>query len=358
MSEFFEKASEKCPVTIITGFLGSGKTRFLSELLSSGAITNAAVIINEFGEFSLDHLLVEYTRDQIFELPDGCLCCSANGELTNRMMELIDKKQRQQIDFDHLIIETSGLADTTNLVANLWNHPAIRNHFQLSGIITVISAIEWSQIQTGFIEAEGQLAIGDGIIITKTDLLPEFSANQQLAHLKAIIESVNKTAKCYVAPLSSQQLVQVVNPFTDISNHSVDHAIVAKSHNLLSYHTCSLHHNLPIPLSTIEFFMDILLTRHADILLRAKGLVLSRENPDRPLVVQAVGSTLSPFSWLKAWDMDPQTRLTLIHTGKNNDIFEELFNNILNIPSIDQPDKAALSNNPLSITGLGSFPPK
>ena len=339
---------------IITGFLGAGKTSFLAKLLSLDEMSNTAVIINEFGEIGLDHLLIDYVHDQISQLPNGCLCCSARGELIEKLLDLADGKLNGLRDFDRIIIETTGVADTANLVENLWKNSQLIQKFQLARIITIVSALEWQNPNAG--EFGNQLAICDTVIISKADLLDRHSRDEDLAHLVAEIELINPSADHYLAPLSPTKLKEFINPASQIPFQS--QTPDDRFHNTNFYKTCTLQHNSPIKLGTIEIFMNLLLTRHGDTLLRSKGLVFTAQRPATPLVFQTVKSTPSPFTWLKQWEGEPQTQITLIHTSRSNRIFLELFSSILDIPTLDQPDKAALEDNPLSITGIGRFRPE
>ena len=345
------------PITIITGFLGAGKTRFLSQLLALPDMQNTLVVINEFGEFSLDHMLVENvtarTNEQIFELPNGCLCCSAQGELVEKLISLFEQKQAGALNFNRLIIETSGVTDTKILVENLWNIDEIRQCYNLSKVITLVSALEWSQSQTRFDEVGQQLAISDVILISKSELLPVKTRDQEMAILLSEIELNSAAVPIHILPLEINQLKKVYEYcgenqiLKNVANNNHTHAQI--------YKTFTLQSNNPISESTIELFMNTLLSKYPDNLLRVKGLVYTIENPQQPLVVQAVKSTLSPPTWLTGWNAPPATCLTVIHTGNVSKQITALFEGYLNIPGIDQPDKAALSDNPLSITGLGKF---
>ena len=340
-------------VTIITGLLGSGKTSFLSHLLTTRQMAHCAVIINEFGEIGLDHLLVEYTHEEIFALPNGCLCCGARGQLIDKMLNLANENSQGSVNFKRLIIETSGIADTSNLIQNLWNNSQIATRFRLSNIITLVSAHEWSSSRNIYNEADAQLAISDKIVISKSDMLASKTRDQELAHLISQVEMINATADYYISPLSPENLQEIcssgIKKFPEINRaKGIDH-------NTNSYNSCTLRHDLPVPINTIELLMEILLSRHGEDLLRVKGLVLTCENRNKPMLIQAVNTTLSPFSWLKQWSEIASTQITLIHRGKSNQIFHDLFDSLLNKPAIDQPDKAVLRENPLSIPGLGEF---
>ena len=345
------------PITIITGFLGAGKTRFLSQLLALPDMQNTLVVINEFGEFSLDHILVEnvtaQTNEQIFELPNGCLCCSAQGKLVEKLVSLFEQKQAGTLNFNRLIIETSGVTDTRILVENLWNINQIRQCYNLSKVITLVSALEWSQSQTQFDEVGQQLAISDVILVSKSDLLPAKTHDQELAALVSEIELNSAAVPIHILPLEFSQLNEICEyggenkVLKNVANNNHAHS--------QTYKTFTLQSNIPISESTVDLFMNTLLSKYPDNLLRVKGLVYTIENPQQPLVVQAVKSTLSPLTWLTRWSAPPSICLTVIHTGNVSKQITALFEGYLNIAKIDQPDKAALSDNPLSITGLGKF---
>ncbi len=345
------------PITIITGFLGAGKTRFLSQLLALPDMQNTLVVINEFGEFSLDHMLVEnittQSSEQIFELPNGCLCCSAQGELVEKLVSLFEQKQAGTLSFNRLIIETSGVTDTKILVENLWNINEIRQCYSLSKVITLVSALEWSHNQTQFDEVGQQLAISDVILISKSDLLPVKTQDQELVNLVSEIELNSAAVPVHVLPLK----IDLLNKTCEYSGENKILKNVTNNNHAHSqtYKTFTLQSNNPISEGTIELFMNTLLSKYPDNLLRVKGLVYTIENPQQPLVVQAVKSTLSPLTWLTRWSAPPSICLTVIHTGNVSKQITALFEGYLNIAKIDQPDKAALSDNPLSITGLGKF---
>jgi len=347
------KMKQPIPITIITGFLGSGKTSFLSRLLTAKNMSNSAVIINEFGEFGLDHLLVEQVDEQIFELPNGCLCCSARNELVDKMLDLAERRICNKLNFSRLIIETSGISDPVILIHNIWNEPRIRTLFQLSNIITLVSAVEPAHSPHGIEKAGSALAISDTILISKSDLLPAKSRDRDLAHLLSRIELLNTGASCHILPLSVDQLNDITNNnpmIAEPKNQQIPHP----GHSI-SCRTLTLTHPHPLPVATVISLLDALLSRYREDMLRIKGLALTTEIPDCPLVIQAVGSILSPSIRLNKWIDLPQTRLTVIHTGNIARDIIALFEGFLNIPRPDQPDRTAIVENPLSIPGLGTF---
>jgi G3E family GTPase len=353
MLEPVKTQSHQLPILIVTGFLGAGKTSFISKLLTLKFMANSAVILNEYGEIGLDHILVDSVNDQIIDLPNGCLCCSSSSALSEKLMALSVDNRDGRINIDRIIIETSGITDTTNLIQFLWNNTQIRESFQLSNVLTIISALGWKDSQIDFQEAESQLSISDVVIIAKTDLLPKTTKEVELAHLLTEVEMINPGSRKYITPLSPMQ-------FRDILEHDsrcvIPPAVKSSlTHNTSIYKTCTLSTIQPLSFQVISLFLNIVITRHADKLLRIKGLVLTNEDPSRPLIIQVVKSTITPFSWLDNWPDLPGTKIVLIHTYLDNSLFIDLFNSVTDNPAIDQPDNLALSNNPLTITGLGKF---
>ena len=130
------------PVSVLTGFLGAGKTTLLNRLLKDPALADTAVIINEFGEVAIDHLLVEQASDGIIQLSDGCLCCTVRGELVDTLADLVDRLQTGRIArLARVIVETTGLADPAPVLQSIMAHPALVQAFRLDGVITLVDAV-------------------------------------------------------------------------------------------------------------------------------------------------------------------------------------------------------------------------
>ena len=159
------------PVSVLTGFLGSGKTTLLNRLLKDPALKDTAVIINEFGDVGIDHLLVEQSSDGIIELSDGCLCCTVRGELVDTLSDLIDRLQTGRIKaLSRIVIETTGLADPAPVLASIMGHPALAQALRLDGVITAVDAVNGAATLDNHMEAVKQAAVADRIVLTKTDL--------------------------------------------------------------------------------------------------------------------------------------------------------------------------------------------
>lgn len=380
------------PVSVLTGFLGSGKTTLLNRLLKDPSLTDTAVIINEFGEISIDHLLVEQASEGVIELADGCLCCTVRGELVDTLADLIDRLETGRIkSLKRVIIETTGLADPAPVLHSIMGHPVLLQAFRLDGVLTTVDAVNGMATLDNHEEAIKQAAMADRIIITKAEL-PE--AQTGIAALKARLRQLNPGADILEAsdnrtgyaqlfecglynPQTKTADVQhwlraqayedqhaahdhVCGPDCDHEHHDHKHGDHEHSdHNGHHHHrddairSFSLRHREPIPYSTFEMFLDLLRSTHGEKLLRVKGIVQIAEDPDRPLVIHGVQKIFHPPARLPQWPeaAERETLLVLIVKDLSESYVRELFDAFLGKPAPDRPDRAAMMDNPLAIPG-------
>jgi G3E family GTPase len=155
------------PVNLITGFLGSGKTTLLNRLLRSPGLAGSAVLVNEFGEVGLDHLLLETLDAETVILQSGCLCCTIRGDLAEAMRDLFSRRERGVVPaFDRLAIETTGLADPAPIVSTLIAEPVLRHHFRLGNIVATVDAVNGLTHLAEHPESVKQAAVADRLVIT------------------------------------------------------------------------------------------------------------------------------------------------------------------------------------------------
>ena len=173
------------PLTVLTGFLGAGKSTLLNRLLRDPALSEAAVIVNEFGEIGLDHLLVEHVEDGVMLLSTGCLCCTMRGDLVNTLEKLLRGLDNGRMNFNRVIIETTGLADPAPVLHTAMVHPYFLMRFRLDGVVTVVDAVNGAATLDTHIEAVKQVAVADRIVLTKTDLLA--SSGAKAADRKSVV---------------------------------------------------------------------------------------------------------------------------------------------------------------------------
>lgn len=340
--------TKKIATYIFTGFLGSGKTTLLNELLKDPALANTAVIINEFGEAGLDHLLVEKSDDQIIELSNGCLCCTVRGQLVETLETILLKKP------DRIIIETTGLADPVPVIQSLLKTPSLIDHINFGSMITVFDLVHGFINLDNYEEANKQILFADIICLSKSDLVTSKIINSSIDRLKklnpnAIIIDKKDFIKAplFLAKSATQEIA--------VNEHSHDHH--AHDINIHNKNICctTLRHDKPISKGTIDMFLDLLFSAHSQHMLRIKGLV-NIEGVSSPLLIQGVGGSLGEPSMLPNWpSKDTSTRITVFLEDMDADFVQRLFAGFVGTPLIDTPDKQALTDNPLSILGIEKY---
>src|SRR6476646_8484457 len=188
MSYFLPPDSGKrLPVSLITGFLGSGKTALLNRLLRFPEMARTAMLINEFGDVALDQLFVEASDGEVTVLPNGCLCCDVRGDLEGAIGTLFGRRGRDNVPtFDRLLIETSGVADPAPIMQMLLNQPLIVDNFRLDAVVTTVDAVHGLRQLAEHAEAVNQVALADRLILTKTDLATAAQAEDISQQLRAL----------------------------------------------------------------------------------------------------------------------------------------------------------------------------
>ncbi len=198
----FLAMSQKIPVTVLTGFLGSGKTTLLNRILTEKHGKRIAVIENEFGEIGIDHQLVIQSDEEIFEMNNGCLCCTVRGDLIRILGNLLKRRDR----FDHILIETTGLADPGPVTQTFFMDEDLKDNFSLDGVVTVVDAkhilLHWEEAP----EVKEQVAFADVILLNKTDLVPL----SEVEALEKRIRSMNRLAKVYRTERSKIEMEKVM----------------------------------------------------------------------------------------------------------------------------------------------------
>jgi G3E family GTPase len=359
------------PLSVLTGFLGAGKTTLLNRLLKEPALNDTAVIINEFGEIGLDHLLVERADDGIVELSTGCLCCTLRGDLVEALERLLRRLDNGRARIARVLIETTGLADPAPVLHTLMLHPYLVMRYRLDGIITLVDAVNGAATLDAHAEAVKQVAVADRLVLTKTDLLGLAAAAppRQVEELKGRLRALNPAApmldaaagEAVAARLLDCGLYDPERKIPDVrrwlaaeayadphDHHAAPHAGHDRNRHDAHIRAFSLATPKAIPASAFEMFLDLVRSMHGPHLLRLKGIVRLAEQEDAPVVVHAVQHIMHPPVRLDRWpDADRSTRLVFIVRDIEPSAISELFNAFLGAAAPDRPDRAAMADNPL-----------
>ncbi|WP_339759376.1 GTP-binding protein [uncultured Hoeflea sp.] len=362
------------PVSILTGFLGAGKTTLLNRLIGDPWLSDAALIINEFGDVGIDHLLVESSGDGVIELSDGCLCCTVRGELVDTLADLMDRMQTGRIrPFSRVVIETTGLADPVPVMQSVIGHPALGQSYRLEGLVTVVDAVNGIATLENHDEARRQVAVADTLVLSKTALAGDSTA------LRLKLEALNPLARMVNSDdpdLSAHSLFDTgaydpVARSLDVarwlSSEQQEHAHGHGGHHHHGHaHTHDVNrHDQHIRADSLVFeraispealamFLDLMRSAHGPNLLRMKGIIKLADEPSRPLVLHAVQSLMSEPVRLRAWPEGAreETRLVVITRDMPEGFVAELFSTFAGEPGIGRPDRDALTANPLAIPGM------
>jgi len=365
------------PLTVLTGFLGAGKTTLLNKLLKDPALADTAVIINEFGEVSLDHLLVEYVGDNMVLLQSGCLCCTLRGDLVDGLEKLLRDLDNRRLTFKRVLLETTGLADPAPVLHTAMSHPYLMLRFRLDGVVTVVDAVNGEATLDAHQEAVKQAAMADRIVLTKTDM----ATSAQQESIRARLHGLNPAAPILDAAIGEMTAERILNSglydperkipdvkrwlaeeaYADAHAHQHSHGHPHKhdhahhDHDHLDRNRHDDHigsfviaTDQAIPAGTLEMFLELLRANYGAQLLRLKGIVKLAEMPDTPIVVHGVQHVFHPPARLERWpDDDHRTRLVFITRDLPERTVRDLFNAFMGVPGVDRPDRAALTDNPL-----------
>ncbi|NVK19982.1 MAG: GTP-binding protein [Methylocystaceae bacterium] len=338
------------PVTILTGFLGSGKSTILSAVLKSDAFSNAAVIVNEFGDVGLDDFMVVHSEEQIVEMTTGCLCCTIRGDITQSLLDLLEKRKSGAIKpFDHVIIETTGLADPAPVLHTLATHPQFMIQTRINGTLVTLDGINGLHTLDQYDECVKQLALADRIVLTKTDLEIDPAA---VHDLKVKVRDINAHApfveKAQVLEdlpglFSFAQLDQDVKR-ADLEkwlgqdqhehhhhhdhNHNHDHG--------KTIHSFSLTFEEPVSQQAFVLSMRMLLGNQGENLLRIKGIIRLAHEPERPYIIHGVQHVFHEPAVLDHWPEGvSDTTLVFITRGITKETIETYFKTWLNPEHVD-----------------------
>jgi G3E family GTPase len=321
-------SDDRIPVSLLTGFLGSGKTTVLNHLLQHPGLANTLVIINEFGEIGLDHaLLVHTSEDVIVEMSSGCLCCTIRGDLAKTLRDAPWRFARNgKRWFERVVIETTGLADPVPVLHTLMMEPKIETQYRLDGVVTTIDATTASGTLDRQIESVRQAAVADRLLLTKTDLVP----TAEIASVEARLRAINPAAPIIHARngavdpalLFNVGLYNPASKSLDVQRWLNAEAYFGQYDHEHHHHDVNRHDrhigavcvtiDEPILPDIFNFWMDMIAAYRGPDLLRVKGIV-NLIGEDGPVVIHGVQHIFHPSVTLEAWpDDDHRTRIVFI----------------------------------------------
>jgi G3E family GTPase len=298
--------AETTPVTVLTGSLGAGKTTVLNHLLRQPALARTAVLVNEFGEIGIDHLLVEKLDENTVLLNAGCLCCTVRGDLIRTLRELLPRARRDEIG--RIVIETTGLAEPAPILATLMSDPAVASAYRLDGVVTVIDAVGGAANLAERPEAMRQIAVADRIVLTKTDLADPASLLHRIDALNpgapvitALHGAVDSAAILHAGLFNPASKIPDVAGWLHAEAHAHHH-----DHDARVTSFC-LTFDRPLHWQGVGLWLEMLIQTRGKDLLRIKG-ILNLAGQDRPVAIHAVQHVLHPPALLSAWpEGDPRT---------------------------------------------------
>jgi len=330
MSTGLKSGNIRIPVVVLTGFLGSGKTTLLNRILTDAQYADSAVIINEFGAISIDHLLVATPRENMRVLESGCVCCTVQGELVDTLADLMRQRGRDGVPaFRRVLVETTGLADPIPILEVLAAHPDIPVYYALHSVVTVVDGVNAVGQLEEFRESRRQVAVADRLLITKSDLADA----AMLAGLSARLDELNADApRREIDPRNVDPGILLGAEYFDIAQGRGDlnewlregastrtrGGFVAHTGNVQSF---SIRHAGPVTRAGLVLWLDLIAGLKGRDLLRVKG-VFNVEG--EPVAVHAVQRIVHEPVPLPAWpDEERASRIVFITRGIGRDAIEK-----------------------------------
>lgn len=333
------------PVTVLTGFLGSGKTTVLNRLLSRPGLDGTVAIINEFGEIGLDHLLIEKSEESFALLDNGCVCCTIRGDLSQTLVDLKTRLAAGELKaLDRIVIETTGLADPAPILHTLMADDTLIGNFHIDGVVVTVDAVNGAATLANHTESTKQAAVADRLLVTKADLADTDAINALIRGVRAHngTAPIRMVTNGEVDPKDIFELglfdAQGKSPDVErwlheaaAGAHDHDHG-QSKGHGHDHDHASEGAHagghahaqeggirsysaiiDEPVDWAAFSHWLELVAAMRGDDMLRFKGIVRVSDHPDRPVVVHGVQHVFHPPRMLEEWPSDDhRTRLVFI----------------------------------------------
>ena len=348
----------RIPVTLVTGFLGSGKTTLINAALRSKELAKTVVVVNEFGEVGLDHQLFASSSDSVVVLENGCLCCTVRSDLVGTLNSLYHARQASEVPtFDNVVIETSGLAEPGPVLQAFLSEPTLDGLYCVASVLTLVDAVNWSGTSEAHEESIRQVALADQIRITKLDMVTGDRQNGS-SRIRLELRRINPSAEIDEVDWSAASVAKLLSsrgfdatdpqadprPWLDVEayqnaahaddecdsdhgHHEHDRGGLAHSRHLegRGIENFVLTRESPLTREEAQFLLDGIAQNLGPGLLRVKGLLHIADEPGRPAVIQGAQHLLHTMSWLDRWpDGDHRSRIIFITQGIPRDSLRDI----------------------------------
>ena len=345
----------RIPVTLVTGFLGSGKTTLINAALRAPELSKTVVIVNEFGEVGLDHSLFASSNDAVVVLENGCLCCTVRGDLVATLIDLNQGRMSGRIpEFDNVVIETSGLAEPGPVLQAFLSDPNLDGLYRVASVLTLVDAVNFEGTLREHDEALRQVAFADRVLIGKIDLIKDDPEAVETA-LRSTIARLAPAAKVEINDTSAPPRVDLLkSPGFDAADpnadplpwlalaaheqhhgHGHDHSHAGEHDHHHHGHADNLRERgiesfvltrtEPMAREELQFLLAGINQNLGPGLLRVKGLVNIAGEPGKPAVIQGAQHILHTMTWLDRWpDADERSRIVFIAQGTTRAELKEI----------------------------------
>jgi G3E family GTPase len=322
----------KVPLNTITGFLGSGKTTILKQILKSEKFGDSAVLINEFGEIGIDGLIVNEVNQDVVVLDSGCVCCTIRGELSDAIRDLLEKRRFGEIPFfSRIILETTGLADPGPISATIAHDDVLKNNIVLGQTLTIVDGFNWEASSNEYPVWLDQLASCDQVWVSKRDVSAEGSIEklmQRISSINPYVNVIDSLEDIFTGVLVDRSIGrQFFAPISEKKIQLGNEGYVKSGHNLEGITSFKIEiGDNEFDWFTFGIWLSLLLKKHGDKILRVKG-VLYTSNDDYPVLIHGVQHVVHPPIHAPSLkEKDAISRLVFITKGmEKNAVIDSLY---------------------------------